>query len=294
VGKVPLTNDQIEAAAVSEDEFYPALAVTYMLNDFWAERFQLRFGWSQTTARPDLRELSGATFIDPITEARIRGNPDLQNSDLSNFDIRAEWFFGTGDSFTTSLFYKKIDEPIETIQAPGTDDNLSLTFINAESADLYGLELEFLHGLGWIGGGESWVNPFFVSGNLTLSDSELTVGANAPNLTSQERRLSQHAPWVVNLQLGYDAPNERHSASLSYNASGERLYFAGRGGEPDAYEQPFHSLDLTYSYYPTDAMSIKFRLQNLLDQQVVIEQGGIDVLEQSIGSTFKLDFGYRF
>jgi TonB-dependent receptor len=294
VGKVPLTNEQIAAAATSEDEFYPALAVTYMLDDFWAERFQLRFGWSQTTARPDLRELSSATFIDPITEARIRGNPDLQNSDLSNFDIRGEWFFGSGDSFTASLFYKKIDEPIETVQAPGTDDNLSLTFINAESADLYGVELEFLHGLGWIGGGESWINPFFVSGNLTLSDSELTVGSEAPNLTSQERRLSQHAPWVVNLQLGYDAPNERHSASLSYNASGERLYFAGRGGEPDAYEQPFHSLDLTYSYYPTDAMSIKFRLQNLLDQQVTIEQGGVDVLEQSIGSTFKVDIGYRF
>jgi outer membrane receptor protein involved in Fe transport len=134
----------------------------------------------------------------------------------------------------------------------------------------------------------------FVSGNVTVSDSKLEIGSAALNLTSDERRLSQHAPWVVNLQLGFDSPNERHGASLAYNASGERLFFAGRGGEPDAYEQPFHSLDLTYSYYPTDSLSLKLRLQNLLDEKVVIEQGGVDVIEQTVGSTVKLDLTFAF
>jgi hypothetical protein len=41
------------------------------------------------------------------------------------------------------------------------------------------------------------------------------------------REVSQHSPWVVNLQLGFDSPNQRHSTSLAYNAFGERLYFAG-------------------------------------------------------------------
>jgi len=294
LGKIPLTNEQLEQAAKADDDFYPALALTYMLDDFWAERFQLRFGWSQTTARPDLREISGATYIDPLTEARVSGNPDLVSSDLSNFDLRAEWFFASGDNFTASLFYKQIDQPIETVKAAGTDDNVALTFINADSADVYGLELEFLHGLGWVGGERSWAEAFFVSGNVTISDSTLKIGDAAPNLTSDGRPLSQHAPWVVNLQLGYDAPSGRHSASLAYNASDERLYFAGRGGEPDAYEQPFHSLDLVYSYYPTDALSLKFRLQNLLDDEIVIEQGGVNVITQTVGSTIKLDLAYRF
>jgi outer membrane receptor protein involved in Fe transport len=294
IGIVSLTPEQLEQAATAEDDWYPSVAVTYMRDDLWAERFQLRFGWSLTTARPDLRELSGATYIDPITEARVRGNPDLVSSDLANFDLRAEWFFSTGDNLTASLFYKQIDQPIETVAAAGTDDNIALTFINADNADLYGIELEFLHGLGWTRPESDWANAFFVAGNVTLSDSKLEIGSAAPNLTSSERRLSQHAPWVVNLQLGFDAPNQRHSASLAYNASGERLFFAGRGGEPDAYEQPFHSVDLTYSYYPTDALSMKLRLQNLLDQKVVIAQGGVDVLEQSVGSTVKLDFTYAF
>jgi TonB-dependent receptor len=294
VGIVSMTPEELERAATAENDWYPALAVTYMRDDFWAERFQLRFGWSLTTARPDLRELADATYIDPITEARVRGNPDLVKSDLANYDLRAEWFFASGDNVTASLFYKQIDQPIETIQAPGTDDNVALTFINAETADLYGVELEFLHGLGWISPESNWASAFFLAGNLTLSDSKLEIGSAAPNLTSDERRLSQHAPWVVNLQLGFDAPNGRHGATLAYNASGERLFFAGRGGEPDAYEQPFHSLDLTYSYYPTDALSFKVRLQNVLDESTTIEQGGVDVIEQTVGSTVKLDVTYSF
>ena len=46
-----------------------------------------------------------------------------------------------------SLFYKDIESPIETVQGAGTDDNISLTFINAESADITGLEVEWLKDL---------------------------------------------------------------------------------------------------------------------------------------------------
>ena len=106
------------------------------------------------------------------------------------------------------------------------------------------------------------------SGNVTLSESEITIGNAALNLTNNVRDMSQHSPWVVNLQLGFDAPNERHNASLAYNAFGERLFFAGVNGAPDAFEQPFHSLDLIYSYYPTEAMAVKLRLENLLDEQL--------------------------
>jgi len=298
VDKIRVPLDQIESTAASEDDYYPATALTWMRDGLMgSDRFQLRFGWSQTTARPDLREVSDATYIDPITEARVRGNPDLVPSDLDNFDLRGEWFFGGGDNVTVSLFYKQIDAPIETVAAAGTDDNVSLTFINADSADVYGIELEWLYGLGgldWLSTESGLASGFFVSGNVTVSDSEIAIGAAAPDLTNDKRRLTQHAPWVVNLQLGFDAPNERHSASLAYNASGERLFFAGRGGAPDAYEQPFHSLDLVYSYYPTDSLSLKVRLQNLLDEDLVIEQGGVNVLEQTVGTSVKFDLSYRF
>ena len=295
IGKIRVPLDQIESTATSEDDYYPAAALTWMRDGLMgADRYQLRFGWSQTTARPDLREVSDATFIDPITEARVRGNPGLVPSDLDNFDLRSEWFFASGNNLTVSLFYKRIDAPIETVAAAGTDDNISLTFINADSADLYGVEAEWLYGFDWLKQQAGLPEGFFLTGNVTWSDSELTIGSAAPDLTNDKRPLTQHAPWVVNLQFGYDSSNERHSASLAYNASGERVFFAGRGGAPDAYEQPFHSLDLIYSYYPTDSLSLKFRLQNLLGSDVTIEQGGVEVLEQSVGTSFKLDLAYRF
>jgi outer membrane receptor protein involved in Fe transport len=295
VGKIPLTPEELVNAGKSEDDYYPSAAITYMRPDFWADEFRLRVGYSQTTARPDIREVTQSTFIDPLTDARVTGNPLLVPSDLKNFDIRAEWFFANRDNVTVSPFYKEIDRPIETVEGAGTDNNLAFTFINAKTADVYGVEVEWYKDLAfvdqWLGG---WASGFFTAGNVTLSDSELEVGSSAFALTNNKRPLTQQSDTILNIQLGYDAPNERHSATLSWNSFSERLYYAGRNGAPDAYEQPFESLDLTYSWYPAENWSLKLRLQNLLDDNIEIEQGGVTVLEQEIGMTFKADVRFNF
>ena len=140
---------------------------TRIFNNVWAETFQLRFGASETVARPDLREVSAATYIDPLTEARVIGNPNLVTSPIKNFDARAEWFFENGDNFTASVFYKDIERPIETVQGAGSDDNIVLTFTNAQSAEVQGLEVEWLKDLSALG--PDFFEPFFFSGNITLS-----------------------------------------------------------------------------------------------------------------------------
>ena len=293
IGIISIPDDQLVDFATVDDTYYPSLALTWMQPDFWAENFQLRLGYSATVARPDLREISNATYIDPLTEARIQGNPDLVDSNLTNYDLRAEWFFESGDNLTVSIFYKDIRDPIETVEEAGTDDDIVLSFVNAESAEIYGIEFEGLKALGFLSGG-GWSDAFFVAGNLTLSDSEIIIGASAPDLTNNERPMTQHSDVVVNFQLGYDSPDTRHSAALAYNMYSERIFFAGRFGADDAREQPFNSLDLTYSFHPTESMILKLRLQNLLDEDIVIEQGGVDVLTQTVGLTTKLDFTYRF
>ena len=133
-----------------------------------------------------------------------------------------------------------------------------------------------------------------MAGNLTLSDSEIIIGDAASGLTNDKRPMTQHSDVVVNFQLGYDSPDTRHSAALAYNMYSERIFFAGRFGADDAREQPFNSLDLIYSFYPTEKLALKLRLQNLLDEDIVIEQGGVDVLTQTVGLTTKLDLTYRF
>lgn len=290
--RIPFSAREIADSTIDVDDIYPSLAVTYIRPGFWADEFQLRFTWGETVARPDIREVSQSTYIDPLSEARVRGNPYLVPSALTNFDLRAEWFWGNGDSFTVSAFYKDIADPIETLQGAATEDNIVFNFVNADAVEIHGVELEGLKSLGFLQDylGE-WIDQFYVAGNVTLSDSELDIRASglAGNITNTSRRMTQQSDWVVNLQIGFDSFDGKHGATLVYNGFGERIFFAGIESFDDAYEQPFHSLDFVYSWFATEQLTLKARVRNLLDQNVEIEQDGVRVLEQDVGATVLFD-----
>lgn len=291
--RIPLSPEEIEASTFNSDEWYPMLSATWIRPGFWSDEFQLRFAWSETVARPDLREISDSAYIDPITEATVRGNPNLVPSDLSNFDLRAEWFWDSGDNMTISLFYKDITDPIETVQQEASEDSIVFSYINATDAEVYGIEFEGLKSLGFLSNG-GWSDAFYLAGNVTLSDSEVNIPeSSAAEPTNFSRRLTQHSEWVVNVQLGFDSFDAKHGATLVYNAFGERIFFAGIRGFDDAYEQPFHSLDFVYSWYPTDNLSFKLRFQNLLDDTTTIEQDGVKILDQTVGLSFLFDVKYE-
>ena len=76
-------------------------------------RFMLLDGWSETVARPDLREITDASYIDPIADDLVDGNPGVIPSDVANYDIRAELFLANGDNLTVSGFHKDTVNPIE-------------------------------------------------------------------------------------------------------------------------------------------------------------------------------------
>lgn len=286
---IGLTDQEIVDSFSISDDWYPALALTYSNGDFLgAETFQVRTSLSQTVVRPDLREVSDATYIDTITEFRVVGNPLLEPSDLSNADLRFEWFFDNGDSFTSTLFYKDISAPIEAIQRPGSDDNVVIGFVNADSAEVYGVEFEALKDLSAISSG------LFVSGNVTLSDSEIQISETDIGLTNNNRRMNGHSEWVANATLGYDSDGGLVAANMVYNIAGERLVFAGRAGAPDAYEQPFNSLDLNVDMFPLDGLRVRFKVQNLLDENVEFQQGDTAIVEQTVGSSYSLGLRYEF
>ena len=85
------------------------------------------------------------------------------------------------------------------------------------------------------------------------------------------------------------SPGGKHAATLVYNVFGERLFFAGRQGGDDAYEQPFNSLDLVYTWYPSDQVSVKAKLKNILDEKLEIDQSNVTVIEQEIGTSGALE-----
>lgn len=287
-----ISNDPavLKNAAFQNDKIYPSVSLTYM-TDWWAEIFQLRFGWSETVVRPDLRELTVASYVDARTGYITAGNPNVRPADFQNLDVRAEWFFSNNDTLTISLYDKQITNPIEFFEASASDTNRAREIINAASGSIQGLEIEGLKSLGFMG---EWADPFFFQSNVTLQKTELVAGAQADAPTNNVRSLTGASDYVVNVMLGYDSMNGQHAATIVYNVFGERLYVAGRNGTEDGYEQPFNSLDLTYSWYPTDLITVKAKLQNLLDESVVIETQGVKTFEQAPGTTMALSFNWTF
>ncbi|MBO7007776.1 MAG: TonB-dependent receptor, partial [Pseudomonadales bacterium] len=282
--------DTLEDAVFKEDEIYPAFALTYM-TEWWAEIFQLRAGYSETVARPDLREITDSGYIDPITDALVLGNPGVIPSDIKNYDIRAEWFFGSGDNLTVSFYFKDIQNPIEFFEAAASDTNTAREIINAKEGEVYGVEIEGLKSLGFLG---SWGDAFFLQGNVTIQESEITAGEKADAPTNNVRELTGASEYVVNAIIGYDSFNSQHAATLSYNVFGERLFVAGRNGAPDGYEQPFHSVDFTYTWFPTDYITLKLRLRNLLDEEITIEREGVETFAEAPGQVVALNFQWDF
>lgn len=287
-----ITTDPValEEAVFKEDQFYPSFALTYM-TQWWAEVFQLRLGYSETVVRPDLREITDSGYIDPITDALVIGQPGVTPSDITNYDIRAEWFFDSGDNLTVSLFYKDIENPIEFFEAAASDTNTAREIINAQEGEVYGVEFEGLKSLGFLG---DWGDAFFLQGNVTIQESEITAGDQADAPTNPVRELTGASEYVVNAIVGYDSYNGLHAATMSYNVFGERLFVAGRNGAPDGYEQPFHSLDFTYTFFPSDYITLKFRLRNLLDEEIVIEREGVETFAEKPGRIAALNFQWDF
>jgi TonB-dependent receptor len=280
--------DTLTNGVFNEDRVYPAAGITYM-GDFWAETFQLRLGYSETAIRPDLREITDSSYIDPITGDLVRGNSGVVPSDIENIDLRAEWYFSGGDNVTVTLFQKDIRNPIEFFEIPASDTTVAREIINAESGQVRGIELELLKELGFLGG---IFDTLFVQGNITLQDSELVAGGNANVPTNPVRKLSGASDYVANFMLGYDSRDARHTASLMYNVFGERLYVAGRNGAPDGYEQPFHSLDLTYFWYPTERITFKAKAQNVLGETIRIERDGVATFEEDPGTVFSVSLSW--
>jgi len=302
-GQFDLPNEptvaDLEKLSFQEDEWYSALALTYVMND----EVQFRLSYGETTVRPDIREVAPSTYLDPLTGYPIRGTAGIETTDIKNYDLRWEWYMATGESLSVGVFYKDMTNPIESVQSPGQDGPPLIVIANADDGEVYGVEVEFMKDFNFLG--DFWGlngQDFFLSGNVTFSDSEINIDTQrvveqtkvSAAITNPTRRMTGHSQYVVNLNLGYDAPNGNHSVNLAYNVFGERIIIPGIEEQDDKYEQPFHSLDLVYTYYPTYSSTVKFKVQNLLDEQKEIYFSDTLFRSETKGIGFDISFKWDF
>jgi TonB-dependent receptor len=285
----------------------PSASVTFeFVNDM-----QVRAAWSQTVNRPSLLEITGTTIRNPENFQLYRGNVFLEPADVENYDIRWEWYFGDADSVSVGLFQKQFDNPIELglIQA----QNDIFTWFNAEEAELEGVEVEFRKDL-YLGSWFGWssaLDLFTLTANVSFIDSEVTLlgdgetaadvpltgGRQIARLFENERELSGQSDILGNIQLSYVNYDAGIEASLAYNYTGDRIALVGSDNAPDIIEDARGKLDLLFKYSMVmwDAdVELEFKVQNILDEEVLWTQGGQIYEEYEIGVGYSLGLRVDF
>ena len=258
------------------------------------ETMNFRLSWSRSVSRPEFRELSPAFINRPRGLRPFVGNPDLVETKIENYDFRWEWFFSPLELVSVSYFRKTFDQPIEAIALAVSSGRPVDSVANSQNAELQGFEVEGRNDFGFLG---RRLKDLSLQANVAYIDSTVIVGGGRAQVqTSKERALQGQAPYIVNAALDYT--NSRWgTARLLYNTAGSRIFRAGTFSLPDVIEEPRNQLDAVV-IVPVRFFGVPFTLkgsaENLLDDPVVITQGGLVETTYMTGIKVSLGLAYSF
>lgn len=259
-------------AAVRTAPRYTDVLPSFTLNVRLTDQQNLRLAASQTLSRPEYRELAPVQYREVIGGEDVIGNADLRRTLVQNLDARWEWYPGPGGIVSVALFAKRFQDPIERVYLAGSGTRL-VTFVNADGAENYGLELELRRQLGSV---VEVLSPLSIFANATLMRSEIRIGDDVlASRTNANRPMVGQAPYVFNTGLTYATDGGRTSGTLLYNVVGPRIVVAAGAPLPDAYEQPRHALDLSLRLPLPGEMTAKLDVKNLLDAPHQVLQGPV-------------------
>jgi hypothetical protein len=249
-------------AAPSYTDVLPSLSLDLDVG----ETQKLRLSVSQTLARPEYREVAPICYRAGLGEEQRCGNPALVRTLIRNFDLRWEQYPAEGEALSLAFFAKHFVDPIEP-RYQGRSGTNSLTYLNAESAVNYGIELEAMRNLGFL---SRRLTPLLVFANATVMKSEVHTGIDGDPV----RAMTGQAPYVVNAGLTWSPEHGSASATILYNVVGERIINARPSGNAvsDMIERPRPGLDLSLRFPLYATMSAKVDLKNLLDAPYEVRQ----------------------
>jgi len=264
---VHLTLDQTEKFDYSQSDFFPSVNATYNIN----KTNLVRVAYGKSINRQEFREVSPSLYYDFDLFSYVKGNQDLRQAYIQNFDLRYEIYPSSGEMVSFALFYKRFKNPIEWtfIDAGGT---YTYTFENAKQADSYGVELDLKKSLDFIG-----LPDFSLSFNGSLIRSKVFFDEKSQE---HDRPMQGQSPYLINSGLFYQ--REKLSAGLMYNIVGKRITGIGRsdnsiGGTidndvPDMFEMPRHAVDLSFSYKFGSMYEVSASIRDILAAPLVYKQ----------------------
>jgi len=289
----------------SYQSLYPSINLKYEL----AENNYLRFASSITQTLPEFKELSPFEYVSP-TGRVIKGNPNLEKSEIYNFDLKYEMFPQRGQLFSAAAFYKQINNPINLAQSRGSSGNF-IYFNTGEKATVFGLELEARTDLIKNDDEQGILN---ITGNITKMwlKQDLLEDYQYNNIT--ESSLQGASDFIVNSSLSYNDKKEHaFIATLTGNYSSDKIFSLGSPEDKtnsaslyndEIIEKGFVSLDFVMSKDLTKNLAVKLVGRNLLNPEIKQTQlvksfitnieTNETVLSYKKGSQLTVSFKYSF
>ena len=295
--------------SLTNDYWLPAATVTWQPID----DLQIRANASRTIARPQFRELIFQTYYDPETNRQFNGNPFLVDSELTNYEVRAEYYFGGGDRVSLAGFYKDIKNPIEAFSSFSDNDQIT-SFANAPQAELYGAEFDVQYTFDLIDwGGFFETKELLLLANYTYTQSSISVqpGDLSPLFPSQTtpstnlfidgRPLTGQSDHLANFQFGLEDTDRLQQFTVLVSYASERVTSRGTAGLPDIVEDPGIRLDLVlrqgFDMFGSEG-ELKLEARNILGQNnEEFQTNGTDRIEintYDLGTTFSASLSFEF
>ncbi len=277
-----------EPAPFEATNLLPAVNVIYSLTP----KQNLRFGYSQTVSRPDFRELARFGFLNVVGGLQTIGNPELEQTDISNYDFRWEYFPGANQLLAASFFYKNFQRPIEQTMIAAVA--LLRTYSNARAARNYGLELEFRRGLNFL---SPRLREFALSSNLTVVDSNIDLEnvSRQVVLTSLVRPMQGQSRYVANVIGEWARPKARSTARYYLNYFSSRITDVGAFGLPDVVQDGLATMDFVYEFVlkGDDRWKLRVAAENFSNARWRLTQGGETFLGYREGRTISIGTSFR-
>lgn len=261
--------DELREAKLDQTDVLPSVNVVYELG----QRMNLRAAATQTLARPTFRELAPFQSFNFVGGDVQEGNPLLNRTLITNYDLRWEWFVRPGEIFAISGFYKDFTNPIERVLR-NVGEGRFVGFQNVETAQVFGAEFEARKRLDTFTS-QPILSRISIGGNFSLVDSRVDIPQEEMNIilvshpgASDTRQLVGQSPFLVNLNAVYENLESGTAIGLYYTVFGDRLLAVTEGATPDVFEQARADLDFTFSKKVSSGFRMKVGAKNLLGTDV--------------------------
>ena len=235
----------------------------------------VRASYTETVARQTFKELTPILQQEFLGGPIFIGNPELEMSQLRNYDLRVDYTPYEGGLVSASIFRKDIEDPIEYVQRLASFN--FTTARNYPRGRLTGFEFETRQDLGYflddLEGLKVGANATFLNTRVDLPADE-RAGFQLPSIQApiKSRDMTSAPDSIYNLSLTYDIPTTGTKLGLFYTLTGDTL-LAGAGEAdgnfvPSVYAKEFDNLNFTASQAIGEYLNLKFQAKNLTNPSI--------------------------